>query len=65
MTLDCDCPLNILGIWDGHDAGAALLVDGRLAAAVNEERLSRRKLEIDFPARSIAACLEIAGLAPA
>ncbi len=56
--------MNILGVWDGHDAGAALLVDGRLAAAVNEERLSRRKLEIDFPERSIAACLEIAGLAP-
>lgn len=54
--------MNILGIWDGHDAGAALLVDGRLAAAVNEERLTRRKLEIDFPRRSIDACLEIARL---
>jgi carbamoyltransferase len=52
--------VNILGIWDGHDAGAALLVDGRLAAAVNEERLTRRKLEIDFPRRSIDACLAIA-----
>lgn len=54
--------MNILGIWDGHDAGAALIVDGRLAAAVNEERLTRRKLEIDFPRRSIDACLEIADL---
>ena len=42
-------PLNILGIWDGHDAGAALLAGGRLVAAVNEERLTRRKLEIRFP----------------
>jgi carbamoyltransferase len=54
--------LHTLGIWDGHDAGAALLVDGRLVAAINEERLTRRKLEIHFPARSIAACLEFAGL---
>jgi carbamoyltransferase len=56
--------LNILGIWDGHDSGAALLQDGRLRFAVNEERLTRRKLEIVFPARSIAACLEHAGLRP-
>jgi len=56
--------VNILGIWDGHDAGAALLIDGRLIAAVNEERFTRRKLEIDFPQRSIEACLAIAGLAP-
>jgi carbamoyltransferase len=33
--------------------------------AVNEERLTRRKLEICFPGRSIAACLEYAGLSPA
>ena len=52
----------ILGIWDGHDAGAALLVDGRLAAAVNEERLSRRKLDVAFPAASIRTCLDMAGL---
>lgn len=54
--------MNILGIWDGHDAGAALLVDGRLAAAANEERFSRRKLEVRFPADSIAACLSIASV---
>ena len=54
--------MNILGIWDGHDAGAALLVGGQLVAAVNEERLSRRKLEVGFPWRSIEACLDIAGL---
>jgi carbamoyltransferase len=56
--------LNILGIWDGHDSGAALLQDGRVRAAVNEERFTRRKLEIAFPARSIAACLAAAGLRP-
>ncbi len=54
----------ILGIWDGHDAGAACLVDGRIASAINEERLTRRKLEVAFPVRSIAACLDQAGVRP-
>jgi carbamoyltransferase len=56
--------LNILGIWDGHDSGAALLQDGQLRCAINEERLSRRKLEVCFPSRSIAACLALARLPP-
>ena len=56
--------MNVLGIWDGHDSGAALLQDGRLRFAVNEERLTRRKLEIRFPSRSIDACLAHAQLDP-
>ena len=52
--------MNILGIWDGHDSGAALFKDGKLIAAVNEERLSRRKLEVRFPAASIETCLNMA-----
>ena len=55
--------MNVLGIWDGHDSGAALLQDGRLRFAVNEERLTRRKLEVRFPERSIEACLAHAGCA--
>src|SRR5919197_3308311 len=54
----------ILGIWDGHDAGAALFLHGALVAAVNEERLTRRKLEIRFPVHSIESCLAIANLSP-
>ena len=54
-----------MGIWDGHDSGAALLVDGRLRAAINEERLTRRKLEVRFPSRAIEACLHEGGLTPA
>ena len=54
--------MNVVGIWDGHDAGAALLQEGRVRFAVNEERLTRRKLEIRFPARSLEACLAFAGL---
>src|SRR5260370_24204707 len=56
--------MNILGVWDGHDAGAALLVDGRLVAAANEERFTRRKLDYVFPAASIEVCLAIADLSP-
>jgi len=56
--------VNVLGIWDGHDSGAALLQEGRLRFAVNEERLTRRKLEVCFPIHSIEACLESAGLMP-
>jgi carbamoyltransferase len=54
--------LNVLGIWDGHDSGAALISAGRLVAAVNEERFTRRKLEIRYPLESIRACCELAGI---
>jgi carbamoyltransferase len=56
--------MSILGIWDGHDAGAALIVGDRLVAAVNEERFTRRKLEPCFPLRSIRCCLEMSDLPP-
>jgi carbamoyltransferase len=55
----------VLGVWDGHDAGAALIVDGSLVCAVNEERFTRRKLEIRFPFHSIKRCLELAGASAA
>lgn len=54
----------VLGVWDGHDAGAALVEGGRIVFAINEERLSRRKLEIGFPVRSIQAALEFAAVSP-
>jgi len=54
----------VLGIWDGHDAGAALLEDSNILFAINEERLSRRKLEVGFPDLSIKACLVHAGISP-
>lgn len=57
----------VLGIKvrEGHDAGAALVyeMDRVLrCVAVSEERLSRLKHDAAFPARSINACLEHAGL---
>lgn len=62
-----DCTLEngfVLGIWDGHDAGAALLRGKEIIFAINEERLSRRKLEVGFPFQSIQACLRHAAIAP-
>ena len=55
----------ILGIWDGHDSGAAIIKDNRIEVAINEERLTRRKLEIRFPENAIAGCLEQVKLTPA
>ncbi|MGC9129437.1 MAG: carbamoyltransferase family protein [Candidatus Micrarchaeia archaeon] len=54
----------ILGIWDGHDSGAALIEDNKIIFAANEERFTKRKLEIKFPYNSINAALKYAGLKP-
>jgi len=50
----------VIGVWDGHDAGAALVVDGRVVLALNEERLSGRKLDVGLPVRAIAAVRQAA-----
>ena len=53
----------ILGINAYHgDSSAALLRDGRLVAAAEEERFTRIKHWAGFPARSIRWCLEDAGI---
>jgi carbamoyltransferase len=54
----------ILGVWDGHDSGAAIICGDKIVAAINEERLTRRKLEIRFPEHSIEACLRSANIQP-
>jgi carbamoyltransferase len=57
--------MRILGISAHyHDSAAALLVDGVPVAAVEEERLSRRKNDASFPLAAISWCLESAGLEP-
>jgi carbamoyltransferase len=53
--------MKILGIHDGHNATAALLEDGRIVAAVSEERLVRVKNVDCFPEHAIADCLDAAG----
>ena len=45
-----------------HDSAAALVVDGEIVAAAQEERFTRKKHDPEFPARAIAYCLEEAEL---
>jgi carbamoyltransferase len=55
--------MHILGINAYHgNASAALVSDGRLVAAVEEERFNRVKYAAGFPAASIRYCLETAGI---
>ena len=51
----------VIGVWDGHDAGATLIIDGRVVLALNEERLSGRKLDVGFPEKSLKAMRQAAG----
>ena len=54
---------NILGIsCYYHDAAAALVKDGKIVAAADEERFSRIKHDSSFPARAIDFCLKKAGI---
>jgi carbamoyltransferase len=55
--------MHILGVsCYFHDASAAMLRDGRLVAAAEEERFSRIKHDFGFPARAIQFCLDEAGI---
>ena len=45
-----------------HDSAAALVVDGQIVAAAQEERFTRRKHDPGFPAHAIEFCLRHAGL---
>ena len=58
--------MKILGISAYyHDAAAALVVDGKIVAAAQEERFTRKKHDDRFPENAVRYCLEEAGLAPA
>jgi carbamoyltransferase len=57
--------MNILGVNAFHgDASAAIVVDGRLVLAVEEERLNRRKHCAGFPALAVRQVVDGAGLRP-
>ena len=56
-------PRHVLGISAYyHDAAAALLSDGRIIAAAQEERFTRIKNEADFPRQAMEFCLRYGGL---
>jgi carbamoyltransferase len=55
--------MNILGINAYHgNASAAILCDGKLVAAVEEERFNRVKYAAGFPVAAIRYCLQAAGI---
>ena len=47
-----------------HDSAAAILKDGHVVAAVEEERFSRKKFDDGFPRMAIDWCLKEAGITP-
>ena len=51
--------MRVLGIGAKADSGAAVVADGRILAAINEERLSRLKLVVGFPRSAIREALSI------
>jgi carbamoyltransferase len=55
--------IRILGISAYyHDSAACLVEDGRIVAAAQEERFSRRKHDAGFPSQAVAYCLREAGV---
>ena len=57
------CILGISAYY--HDSAAAVVVDGEIVAAAQEERFSRIRHDASFPSRAIDYCLSVAGVKPA
>ena len=66
-------PRPVLGIWGyssdkpdvaHHDSGAAIVCEGRILAAVNEERITRMKNEGRWPSAAIETVLRLANVRP-
>jgi carbamoyltransferase len=56
-------PIRILGISAYyHDSAACLVEDGRIVAAAQEERFTRKKHDAGFPSRAVEYCLREAGI---
>jgi carbamoyltransferase len=63
---DATGAMNILGISAFyHDSAACLVRDGRIVAAAQEERFSRKKHDHRFPQNAIDYCLQEGGITPA
>ena len=56
--------MNVLGINLSHDTGVCLLTDGKLKYAINEERVSRVKLDARFPHLAIEQLFKDCSLEP-
>ncbi len=56
--------MKIIGIHQGHNATACLLVDGEIKACVSEERFTRLKNQAGLPTKAIDYCLKKENLTP-
>ena len=57
--------INILGISAYyHDSAACLVQDGKIVAACQEERFTRKKHDFDFPRKAAEQCMKIGGIKP-
>lgn len=54
----------VLGISDSHDAGVVIVSEGGIIAALNEERLVRKKMAAGFPVQCLEQIFSIAGVSP-
>lgn len=54
--------MKILSFNYGHDSSACIIIDGKIVAAIAEERLTRAKNDASFPLSAISWCLEWAGV---
>ena len=55
--------MNILGISAYyHDSAACLIQDGKIVAAAQEERFTRKKHDYRFPGNAVDFCLESGGI---
>ena len=54
--------MKILGISAFyHDSAAAIIIDGEIVAAAQEERFTRKKFDASFPSNTVEFCLQYAG----
>ena len=54
----------VLGVHDGHGAGAILLKNGSVVAGISEERLTNVKNQAGVPILSMQKVMDIAGVSP-
>ena len=47
--------MKVIGIHDGHNASACLLIDGKIEYAIQEERLTRIKNHSRFPSSAVSS----------
>ena len=65
LCFDRQTPVHILGISAYyHDSAASIVREGRIIAAAQEERFTRKKHDASFPYHAIRACLDTSGMQP-